>query len=496
MAVGLSRLAVLGLDALPYWLLPRLAEEGLAPTIASQSTLPKARRLEAVPPITPASWPSITTGVNPGKHGLFSFFHHDKETGETRLVTAALLEHPRLHEMLGFEGRRSLAVNPIPDYPLLPARHSTVLANLFFTPRPVSRPPGLHERYFQGLFPPERTPGFYEAYMEALAGFLEDQLRDPPDFALVIVNFPDAIYHKYPETIGDPSRASRLWRLADRLARLLLDAYGNLLVVSDHGFRLHKWRVNVNDILYRHGLAAPARGEAEESVVEAHARERGLETRRIVVPSRLYHLVARLGLEPIARKAFYNIVQPMVARLTGRALVVRAGRSVDPAASRAYMPFGGAYGVYVKGADPVEVARIIDSYRGVRAAPASRYYHGPYASRGPDVVVLADHEEGYDLGPARIMGTVYTRTRYPGHDLWGVLIPILEDDALDAESLPGTLPNHAVAPIAQCILGAPVSSWADYDPAPHCRRPLERRDYTGKWRIAKRLALRSSRLAR
>ncbi len=483
----MAGVAVLGLDAMPYWLLPRLRDEGLAPNILRG----RWYRLEAIPPITPASWPSIMGGVNPGKHGIFSFFHHDKNTGKSRLASGVDLEHPRIHEMLSYEGVPSLVVNPIPDYPHIPASKAVVVANLFFTPRPYSVPAGLHERYFEGLWPPKRTIEYYEAYLEALAGMLEDMLRDPPPLAWVNVNFPDAIYHKYPETIEEPGRVSRLWSLADRLAKMLRDAYGNLVVVSDHGFRIFRYRVNVNDILYRHGLAVASRGEEEASVVEEHARERGEETRRLVLPSWVYSLIGRLGLEPLARKAFYNLVQPMLRRLTGKTIVVRAGRSVDPKASRAYMPFGGAYGVYTRGVDPGEVARLLSSYRGLVAFEASRVYSGPYTGRGPDVVVLGDNEAGYDLGPARIMGSVYTRTRFPSHDLWGSLIIDLEEDLVDYEALPETVRNHAVAPLVQCMLGTPVSHIADGLPLARraCRRPVEARNYIGRFRIAKRLAL-------
>ena len=113
---------MLGLDALPYWLVGRLREEGFLPSILGGG--PLILPLEAVPPITPASWPSIMSGVNPGKHGIFSFFHWDRVERRARLSSAVDLEHPRIHEMLSYEGVPSLAVNPIPDYPLLPARRA------------------------------------------------------------------------------------------------------------------------------------------------------------------------------------------------------------------------------------------------------------------------------------------------------------------------------------------------------------------------------------
>ena len=484
---------MLGLDALPYWLVGRLREEGLLPSILGGD--PLILPLEAVPPITPASWPSIMSGVNPGKHGIFSFFHWDRVERRARLSSAVDLEHPRIHEMLSYEGVPSLAVNPIPDYPLLPARRAIIVSNLFFTPRPLSQPPGLHEKYFEGLYPPRKSPEFYIEYFQALRGMLEDLLRDPPPLAWVNLNFPDVVYHKYPETVEKPGKLAKAWREVDGIARILEDAYGNLFVVSDHGFRIHRVRVNVNDILVREGLAVPSSGEEEASLVEAHAREAGEETARIVLPSWVYSLIGRLGLEPLARKAFYTMIQPLLRRITGKTLVVRAGRSVDTGRSRAYMPFGGAYGVYVNDADPGEVAAVINKYRGVRALPATEVYSGPYLSRGPDVVVLPETEEGYDLGPGRIMGSIYTRTRYPGHSLLGVFIARLEDDVIDPEALPGTLPNHAVAPLVQCVLGVPASAQVDSPGVLRgaCGGRLRLRDYTGRFRIAKRLALKAAR---
>ncbi len=103
--------------------------------------------------------------------------------------------------------------------------------------------------------------------------------------------------------------------------------------------------------------------------------------------------------------------------------------------------------------------------------------------------------EGYDLGPGRIMGSIYTRTRYPGHSLLGVFIARLEDDVIDPEALPGTLPNHAVAPLVQCVLGVPASAQVDSPGVLRgaCRGRLRLRDYTGRFRIAKRLALKAAR---
>ncbi len=484
--------AVLGLDALPYWVLPKLRDEGLAPNIAGSREVSLATSIRAIPPITPASWPSLMGGVNPGKHGLFSFFHYDRETYKQRLVTALDLEHPRVHEMLSYEGIESFVLNPIPDYPLLPARRARVVANLFFSPDPASRPRGLVEKYFGGLpWPPERKPSYYEAYMEKVLGLAEGLGREKPPLVWLNINFPDALYHKLPETINKPSRVSRLWSLADRIAKVLRQEFDHVFVVSDHGFRIFRYRVNLNDILERQGYVARSAEETEEVVEEELAKGRRAKTARLNVPPAIYKLVGALGLEPFARKVFYSVIRPLYARLTGKVLVVRSGASIDYERSKACMPYGGAYGIYLK--DPAlknEILNMLSRYRGMLFWPSEKVYKGPFAPRGPDIVVVGDHAKGYSLGPARLIGEEYTKTRYPGHDMWGVLIPL--SGVPPGWSAGEELPNTVVAPLVQCLLGAPISHLADGGElvARLCGRKPAAKNYIGRFRVSKRLALR------
>ncbi len=483
-----ASVAVLGLDALPYWVLPKLREEGLAPTITGG----EARPLRAIPPITPASWPSILSGVNPGKHGLFSFFHYNRETHEQELVSAHILEHPRIHEMLSYEGIESFMLNPIPDYPLLPARRAKVLANLFFTPKPASHPRGLHEKYYIGLeWPPQRDPGYYEKYLEATLSLAEDLVREKPRLVWLTVNFPDAIYHKLPDTVNKPGKVSKLWRLADRIARVLKDNYDYTFVVSDHGFRIFKYRVNVNDILESHGYVVRSKEETEKVVEEELVKTKSSGTARINVPTWLYRLIGRLGLEPFARKVFYRMVRPMYMKITGKTLVVRSGWSIDYSSSKACMPYGGAYGVYLKpGVSREEVVSVLRKYKGLHVWLSEEIYSGPYMERGPDIVLVGDHENGYVLGPARIVGEPYTKTRYPGHDMWGVLAQIGGEQLRLPE---GEVPNTLLTPLVQCLIGAPVSHMVDNKSLIEqiCPGDVRYRNYLGKFLVSKRIALRT-----
>ncbi len=77
------------------------------------------------PPITPTCWTGILMGVNPGKHGIFSFERVDVRKLRGRLYNARDLMHPRIHEMLAMAGKKSVIINPIPEHPIVPAKGQT-----------------------------------------------------------------------------------------------------------------------------------------------------------------------------------------------------------------------------------------------------------------------------------------------------------------------------------------------------------------------------------
>ena len=485
------RLAVLGLDAFPYWLLEKAREAGVAPFIFNDKTIGTGKRLSCIPPVTPASWPSMMSGVNPGKHGIFSFLSFDRQEKKAFFNTAAQLEHPRIHEVLSYEGLRSLVVNPIPDFPLLPASKAVIVSNLFFTPRPLSRPRGLHEKYFPSEWPPKYDLEFLEAYVEGVRALLEDQLRDPPPLTWVTLDYPDVVLHKDTKLFRDPSIHSSLWDKIDRLARLLYDNYGNLMIVSDHGFREFRVRVNVNDILYREGYAVPSREETEHLHEQEVFEARGEEAKKIRVPMSLYKILVKLRLEGVARKIALRILR-FYGSKTGKRIYLKPGYSIDYERSKAFVPFTFAYGVYTNGADPREVAAVLRRYKGLRVWLREEVYNGPYAGRGPDVVVLGDHEAGYTLGPPRIVGVVYTRTDFATHDQWGILLHMMEDDSINWDSLPLEVPNHLVGSLAMCHLRVPLPGDIDSGSLVEkaCNNSIIYKNYNGKFRIAKRLALR------
>ncbi|MCE4617672.1 MAG: alkaline phosphatase family protein [Desulfurococcales archaeon] len=479
--------AVLGLDALPYWYIGKLREWGQTPHL--NKLLENAGALECIPPITPSSWPSIMTGVNPGKHGVFSFHHVDRASRQRRLVSSLDLEHPRVHEILSFNGIENIMVNPIPDYPIIPVKKSVIISNMFFTPRPSSHPREYYERYFRGV--EGLGEGNYKEFIVKYVGAIEDMLVEDNGrhgFVWLTLNFPDHEFHKNPRLLDNPAVSAEVWRGIDRLAKYLLDNFDNVFLVSDHGFRFFNFRVSINDILYNHGFVVLAKKDEEVALHDALAQQKGIRTRRVRVPAKLYRLVARLGLEPQARRVF-RFVARLYSRLTGGELVPRTGMPIDYHRSKAYMPESGMYGVYIFDDDVGrdEVYRILREYKGLRIWKTEELFSGPFTGRGPDIVVVGDHERGYSLGPARVVGTIYVKTKYHTHDLWGVFGARTSDGFLEESIRGGLFRNTIVAPLVLCSTGVPVSRHSDDLELIEkmCPGRVETAVYTGKFQVVK-----------
>lgn len=70
----LKRLVVVGLDGLEPELTERWMEEGKLPNLTALAERGTYRRVATTcPPLSPVAWATFSTGVNPGKHGVYDF---------------------------------------------------------------------------------------------------------------------------------------------------------------------------------------------------------------------------------------------------------------------------------------------------------------------------------------------------------------------------------------------------------------------------------------
>ncbi len=84
-----------------------------------------------LPPYTPQAWTSISTGVNPGKHGIFGFFHHPGYR-QVRVLHVAERQAPKIWNIMDTLGARSLVLNVPMTYP--PERLNGAMITGMMTP--------------------------------------------------------------------------------------------------------------------------------------------------------------------------------------------------------------------------------------------------------------------------------------------------------------------------------------------------------------------------
>lgn len=125
------RVAFFGIDGVPY----RLIEEhpGIFENPTSLATEGSAGPIESiVPPESSACWPSLTTGVNPGKTGVYGF--QDNETGsyDTYVPMGRDVQATRVWDRVEQAGRHSTVMNVPVTFP--PQRNVQRMVSGFLSP--------------------------------------------------------------------------------------------------------------------------------------------------------------------------------------------------------------------------------------------------------------------------------------------------------------------------------------------------------------------------
>jgi len=111
-----KKVVVVGVDAGSFHVINPMLKEGLLPTF--EKILKEGASgvlMSTMPPSTPPAWASFATGVNPGKHAVFDFWHFDG-TNVTP-VTSYSIRRRTLWSTLTEENMSSILINAPITYP-------------------------------------------------------------------------------------------------------------------------------------------------------------------------------------------------------------------------------------------------------------------------------------------------------------------------------------------------------------------------------------------
>lgn len=451
----MSRLAVIGIDALDAALLERWRDH-----------LPNFRRMmerglyapleSTTPPDSIPAWVTIYTGMQPWEHGLLdSMDYLDAKAGRRALDTQTLVGKT-FWDQAGRRGKRVCVINPLLAYPVWPVNGIMVNGPVFVTGAVQSHPPEILERFripeLGGMtdFPGRKELGAFlertEAVTRDLARFgLELFDLEPWDVFFICFLTLDRVMHfvwrytdpddpTYPGRNPIEDSIKRFFVLFDSIVGDYLERLSGdqaLMVVSDHGHGMRPPRaLCVNEILRREGLlkTRPSRIPGLNTVA-AVERAKGTFLRtmqRLDLEDLVYRIAALI---PREKRRSLKTSAYAVARAGSTAWVSDigggtsfSGIEIDPAALQG------------TGAYEALRSRLVEMLLAVRdpagkplvkwARRREEAFVGPNAAKYPDVVF--ELVEGYGVDRTLFCGTTSVASTHKkisgGHSRFGALL--------------------------------------------------------------------------
>lgn len=491
---------LIGIDAGCLPVFERLMDEDVIPNIQSICDSGVSGPLTSqIPPWTPSAWPSMYTGVNPGKHGTFGFVDYD---GYDWHVVSS--DHVREHAMwtlLEEHDMSSVVVNVPVTHP--PDEIDGAIIPGFIGPEhPDSHPDGILEDV-QEEIGEYRVYPIYERDDEAWSdaekmdeyttlirmhgeAFRYLQGRFEPDFGFVEFQKPDTVFHEFR---GNWDKVKTVYEETDRQVGKLLDQCDakRVFIASDHGMGPYdKQEFRMNEFLKDEGFVVTTqggKGMPSWNPIRNQLREgQNEETWEPGIFERLAAKVAKHGVtasrvsDGLRTIGLDHIVKQYVPDNVART----ASEQVDFPASTAYMRARIELGVRInlQGREPEGVVPQ-NEYESVRSdlinrlkdvetpegepmfetvAPREEYYNGSYTENAVDIVTVPKDFE-YFLS-AQLIGNQFGPPTEPwNHKRDGVFAAMGED--IDDSASVEDAHLYDVAPTIMAALGVPYSDRMD-----------------------------------
>ena len=440
---------LIGLDGVCRSVLEPLIEDSVVPTLEDLYADGVVGTLESqLPPWTPSAWPSLYTGVNPGKHGVYDFLHF--EGYDWDIVNRSHVKEFAVWELLSMHGYSSVVLNVPVTYP--PREFDGVLVPGYVAPEePECHPPGTWAEL-------DRVLGEYSLYADTLSSgpggtdiesdlvrlarmrgqafrYLVEEYE--PDFGFVQFQGTDTVYHECP---NDEAIIRRLFTVVDEEVGEILDTCDAdvTLVVSDHGIGPIEGReFRVNDYLRDNGfVVTTTEGSGMPSWKSITRNESGRQNATVEsVATTVLELAAQVGITSQRMGALLRRLglEDLVLQ-TAPVDLIRAGtEQVDFGASTAYMRARTEMGIRInlEGREPDGVVQA-DAYERVRSeliktleqveTPASdpvfegvyrreEIFDGPYLEDAPDVVTVPNRFDHFLV--ATLKGDIFGEPTEP-----------------------------------------------------------------------------------
>jgi predicted AlkP superfamily phosphohydrolase/phosphomutase len=249
------RVLLIGLDSASWKILDPLIKNGVMKELGKLANRGARATLKStLPPQTFPAWPSIVTGVNPGKHGVFNFFKLDKRNYALIPYSSYDVQVPFLWEILEKQGLRCGVINIPSSSPFrkIPSLGETdnfgtkKFVNLDWKEDNLKNP--LNPRHPKYL---SRSIEIVHQRFDQIEYMLNSTSLD---FMIINIFVVDSIQHKF---LHKTQKIRNFFRsLDERLGRLMKNFPSDaiLFVFSDHGICTTECFFHVNNWLNNEGF--------------------------------------------------------------------------------------------------------------------------------------------------------------------------------------------------------------------------------------------------
>jgi predicted AlkP superfamily phosphohydrolase/phosphomutase len=398
-----NRACVIGLDGVPYTMLLDLAGKGVMSTAARLIDSGHLHRMKAsLPEISAVSWTNFMTGKDSGAHGIFGFTDFKPDSYEVRFPNSLDIKTRTFWDVLGEKGKKSIIINQPSTYPARKLNGILVSGFVALDMAKAVYPPAyrtaLEQMGYQidiDTLKSRESPEFlWQELAKTMAGrqkALNFFWNEEWDYFEFVITGTDRLHHFLWNAYEDTTHTYHpafldYYRQVDRIIEKIFTSYRKmtgseegLYILSDHGFCGIEQEVYLNAWLEQEGYLkfttpSPA---GLENIAAAETKAFALD------PNRVY-----LNL----RKKFPS-------------------GSVDASEKKDLK---------------TEIAGKLEKleYKGKKVVRkvfmAEDVYSGPYASKGPDLIVLG--ERGFDMKGSVKKKEIFGRSDLQGMHTW--------DDAL------------------------------------------------------------------
>ena len=390
---------------------------------------PSAELESTIPPVTAPAWAAFQTGKNQGKHGIFDFVTYSQDFSVT-LVDGRSLDSITVYEILSAAGYSCYLQNLPFSYP--PRIDGDIMPSWLDGDDTSPQPPNLAKRFDVGK---PRYPALEGTDLDAIYEmgetfehnkeiFLSVLGEEEHDFLFHLVSTTDWLQHTaYEELVKAPD--SEVAEAAKRLLTKVDDYVGqvvnelndrdDLVLLSDHGFRLFNDSFFVNDWLAetgyltqsRDGLAFGDKSEMIQNKEEINVGILGQWLRQ--------HPVLLQSAKPIKR---------LLEHVTGKEVKAEAG--IDISESVAYCQSKDDASIRIseevddKEALKREIETRLSNIDGITPYRGSEVYNGSHVDMGGDIILTSDKYK-IARGPR---GEVYPGNSVAYHSQNGLLVGI------------------------------------------------------------------------